>query len=176
MNFHWSLTSHDQRHIPRRTEQLAIESGQRVFTHSAAQGDYILKTTAYLLHNTAMLADSSYLSQDKAYEHMAYGLNKDRWTSKKPIPDAQSYADELGRAATSAPVAAIIRYKVYAKDKSSADGRYNKLFEHTFDAQSEFFDANQYRLLNLWVRACLMGGTNFYEWYAEKVAELEQGS
>ena len=154
------------------TEQLAIESGQRLTTYNYQAGTFILKSTAYLLDNTAMDATENHytLRTDSQYDEMAYGINKKRWTSVKR--DTAPSETELRRLAQTAPVAAFIRYKVYQNVGTLSAPRYSKLLDYLFEGQSEFFDQNQYRILNAYVRFLLQGPKVFEEWYHEKVAEL----
>ena len=154
------------------TEQLAIESGQRLTTYNLPEGTFILKSTAYLLENSAMETDAgNYTTQtDQQYKEMAYGLNEKRWTSKKrsaPQPDS-----ELKRLAQTAPIAAFIRYKVYRRGGTALAPTYEKFLDYIFEGQSEFFDQNQYRILNAYTRFLLQGPAAFEAWYAEKVSEL----
>ncbi|QLQ31702.1 MAG: hypothetical protein HZT40_08975 [Candidatus Thiothrix singaporensis] len=122
------------------TEQLAIESAQRQTTH-AGQADYRLFTTAYLLPDDSMNAvnGQSYLAVDTHYLQRAY--------VDKPAGDPTVQHD-LNRTAANAPIAAFIRYRIYRHDGQQR----HKLFEHLFEGQNEFFDKNQYNILQFAVR------------------------
>lgn len=122
------------------TEQLAIESAQRQSTH-AGQADYRLFTTAYLLPDASMntVGDRSYLLVDAKYLQRAY--------ADKPASDLTVQHD-LNRTAANAPIAAFIRYRIYRHDGQQR----HKLFEHLFEGQNEFFDKNQYNILQFAVR------------------------
>lgn len=140
------------------TEQLAIESAQRSFTF---QGGYELRTTAYLFDGK--IKDDTY--HDKMTNHLN-GLQNyynNRYTNNSSIKFAgtkQGYVDE--NANYNNPVAAFFRYKVYDKNNKA------KLLDHYFEAQSEFFDRNQYEILYNAVKLIFefyqSGSTDFDSW------------
>lgn len=140
------------------TEQLAIELGQRPVTQVSAEGDYILHSTAYLLQDDSM---------DSASEGLYGDLNTDGEKGNKDLKK------------NNAPIAAFIRYKIYKEEvpKSKVDEeddvimsspRKVKIFDYTYEGQSEFFDVNQYRILHYTVRAIIDPN-----WFAEKLEGVD---
>ena len=192
------------------TEQLAIEEAQRLTTHKSGKGNYILKSTAYLLGDDSMQVtpdQNSFLDQDRGYLENAYNSNPAFEKGKTDPPDSiltqntsspmeivtnsitppsntpqeknekqniktqnslesvkteeskETINRDLSLTRTNAPVAAFIRYKIYKK----VENRYQKLFDYVFEAQSEFIDKNQYRILNATVRHILAPSGFFSE-------------
>ena len=143
------------------TEQLAIESAQRAITQSG-RATYALFTTAYLLpdRSMALVSGRAYLGTDGAYLQKAYG--------DKP-PNNPKVTTDWNNTARNAPVAAYIRYRVYRVDGQQR----HKVFEHLFEGQSEFFDKNQYNILQFAVRWALDKATVKAE-IAEVVAEFRR--
>lgn len=114
------------------TEQLAIESAHREITQSAG-ARYILHSTAYLFRDDSMDEKLNYLGPAPVQTGSG-SMRADQDTIRRR-------AEERKDASKNAPVAKFIRYKIF-------DGRTSsKVFDHTFEAQSEFFDINQYRIL-----------------------------
>jgi hypothetical protein len=137
------------------TEQLAIEMGQRITTHAGTTANYILKSTAYLLKDDSM--ESSKYNNAK----FGGGYKKNGKTEIEGLSEK-----DLNLTKQNAPVASFIRYKVYRKNNGT--GGYTKILDYTFEGQSEFFDKNQYKILNYTVRFLLAGKEEFDKWYEEK--------
>ncbi len=134
------------------TEQLAIETGHRRVTLEA--NNYILKSTAYLVNNTAMKSTSNYLLLDPEVRTDATKVRKN--TEKR--------LGQIEAAKESAPVVAFIRYRIF-KIVGQTE---HKLFDHTFEGQSEFFDKNQYNILNHTVYFMLAGWDKFKDWFVDR--------
>ncbi|MGQ4646025.1 hypothetical protein [Lyngbya aestuarii] len=114
------------------TEQLAIEAGQRIITHKKSN-DFKAKITAYLM--------------DKHPDNKEQDLPQIIDKENKPIQP---------------PLAKSIRYKIYCKKQGNGNGsleskgeELEKIFDHVFDAQSESFDYNQFKILQWTVRRVL---------------------
>ncbi len=144
------------------TEQLAIESGQRLSTYYAT-GVYELRTTAYLFNNETQLLSRSYLTADATYEALMAAFREVKASKKGTRTDT----------GFTMPVAAFIRYKIIKEGKTSGGPRYQKIFDHIFEAQSEFFDVNQFRILSKTVEYALKGAALLAE---ETGIELPQSS
>lgn len=170
------------------TEQLAIETAQRQYTH-LSPGKYRLHSTAYLLPNESLKEEhiDKYKSEykDKGIYYKAsidgYIPVSTRGNPKSSEGDAGmtpagSETQQPGKSlpGSDAPVAAFIRYKIYgdknykrgnppaARRKAIAGGpaqpvaagpNWVKIFDYTFEGQSEFFDANQYYIVYYSVKA-----------------------
>jgi hypothetical protein len=147
------------------TEQLAIESGQRLTTQK--KGNYVLKSTAYLFRGATMVSDSkaNYLGTDDKYKS-EYKKNPEKPGRTKPD---SKYDEDVAITKSAAPVAVFVRYKIYKK----VDTGLQKVFDYVFEGQSEFFDKNQYRLLSATVQfliRCAEDGNDaaFQEWLKDK--------
>jgi hypothetical protein len=158
------------------TEQLAIESGQRIVTQAAGGARYVLKTSAYLWDDRSMNGLSAYLTAlDPKYMEKAYGENPTSREQGKREKFAADRKRDLARVARAAPIAAFICYKVYRQRSNAPD---IKVFDYAYEGQSEFFDQNQYRIVNATVAALLRHHADpdldrFNAWYREQVAALE---
>lgn len=136
------------------TEQLAIESAQRITTHQPGLSSYILNSTAYLIKDDSMglLAGShgtqSYISEDPRPYFEALENYK---SVNKSISEANRNKD-LENTKNNAPVSKFIRYKILHSPTSSPS---TKIFDYVFEGQSEFFDKNQYNILNYTIRFLL---------------------
>lgn len=138
------------------TEQLAIESGQRRTTIPADKR-YILKSTAYLLDDDSMITtgtgdkQETYLNKnDKSYETNGYKQHINNNEIKE-----QKLKEEIEKTGKNAPIAKFIRYKIYDTKTKDAKGQPVKIFDYIFEGQSEFFDRNQYLILNYTIRYIL---------------------
>jgi hypothetical protein len=153
------------------TEQLAIEMGQRRTTQAGKESDYMLKSTAYLLQ------DDSMESKDyEKYKAMYGNLHSENKKGEK-----KSSIDNPEEIKKNAPVASFIRYKVYRKTEIVGRGGRKeqittKIFDYTFEGQSEFFDKNQYKILSYTVRFLLAGMVEFDKWYKDgkKASKLDE--
>ena len=181
------------------TEQLAMEEGLRATTHKAKEGSYLLRTTAYLLKDDGTVMTANYLASDATYAKLLEENKKivniqlkgrkrpsdatdaGGGATKKPRPDpSTSTSTATTSGATTSdpmdvdpdpilPIAAFIRYKIIRKKE---DGTYEKVWDHTFEGQSEFFDRHQYMILNKATEFALAGWDEFEKWYTEAAAAL----
>ena len=137
------------------TEQLAIESAIRQFSHHN-HDMFMLHSTAYLLPTTEVGEGQDWFKtylENAPEEHL-------------PGQDYHS-GTSVGR---TAPIAALIRYKISVKQVPSLEhsppaeaemtpGRTSQgrtiIFDYTFEGQSEFFDINQYRIVYYTVLAAV---------------------
>jgi len=151
------------------TEQLSIESGQRITTQKNTD-TYLLKTTAYLILDDSMKLDDAggnYLGLDKSYIANAYKTNYTilgNNNKRKVIQDA-----DLEKTGDNAPLGMFIRYKVLEKD--FVKDTYLKRFDYIFEGQGEFFDENQYNIIYytlLYLLNPLEFWKEFYDHYISK--------
>jgi hypothetical protein len=169
------------------TEQLAMEQGLRETTHRSTKGAYLLRTTAYLLYGDGTIMAEDYLANNKVYTDLL-ALNKK--IVAEQLGQSPSKSVKAGDAAQSDPSAAaqsggansarrlpicrFIRYKIiYLSDPLNFKTA-KKVWDHTFEGQSEFFDRNQYVILNRACQFALAGRQAFTEWYANSVAALDE--
>ncbi|PTB91839.1 hypothetical protein C9994_14880, partial [Marivirga lumbricoides] len=147
------------------TEQAAIELAQRLTTQYSATA-YFLRTTAYLFQepegtgvvvNTDKHNNSSVISQVQPTSHKK-GKKRGREEDddndndkENPVRKKRKTITITQNAETS--LAAFIRYRVYTRDGKNDV----KLIDYTFEGQSEFFDMNQYRIVNSIVEYTLKG-------------------
>ncbi|NEQ65137.1 MAG: hypothetical protein F6K21_06490 [Symploca sp. SIO2D2] len=148
------------------TEQLAIESGQRITTQSLPKETFKLYSTAYLFKNedgvmVEVEGSKNYLqSGDKAYQEIVEVHNKLKKQNKRPP------SKDTG-AGTNIPFAAFFRYKVERKPDSDKYKR-EKVFEHIFEGQSEFMDVHQFSILSKTTEFVVAGMEAFQQWYTNQ--------
>jgi hypothetical protein len=176
------------------TEQLAIETGQRLVTQQKPKDSYLLHTTAYLLRDAeyqstdddkrkSEILAANYLDDEVAYENMLEYKTVARQTKKKEPSnddDMQIGSPSL-RQGDVAPLAAYIRYKVMQCEstvKGSVGGQQapeertiSKYFDFIFEGQSEFIDNNQFKIISRAVQFALAGETAFKTWYEQEITE-----
>lgn len=154
------------------TEQLAIESAQRITTQNSRR--YVLKSTAYLIPDESMVEQAgvrpNYLSTDPNYRDRAYGTNLIGYRQITQEQATDIEARDHALTIDNAPLGQLIRYKIYYRPDESV--RLAKLFDYTFEAQSEFFDRNQYNILTYSVRF-LLDPVGFYREMLEYYLTLE---
>ena len=96
------------------------------------------------------VSNGTYLGNDKKYAD-SNGYKK-RSVNE---PNATKLRTEIAATGQNAPIAKFIRYKIY-KGKMTAQGAVQtKIFDYVFEGQSEFFDRNQYIILNYTIRYIL---------------------
>lgn len=137
------------------TEQAAIELAQRLTTQNSAT-EYLLRTTAYLFQETqgtgaVINTVSSVISQVQPTSSKQGKKRSREEDDDGENPRRKKRKIEIQNAETS--LAAFIRYRVYRKNEKSDV----KLLDYTFEGQSEFFDMNQYRIVNSIVEYILKG-------------------
>jgi hypothetical protein len=151
------------------TEQLAIESAQRHFTHkSGSAKNYILKVTAYLFKSSGSMVDNAtgnYINLNQLKNIKNIRTKDSEKFGKEEI--FKKLVEEQNLLLGSSPFAQFIHYKIYEVDKSVkntedliSNTNLIKVFDHYFEAQSEFFDKNQANLLYANVMLAL-GETKF---------------
>jgi len=188
------------------TEQLAIETGQRLITQQMPERSFVLHTTAYLLRDAtdykskvddqrkSQVLTTNYLENETAYQdmlgnHLARRSRKQDVTNNQPAKNQKKPANArvidtpaLQQGAV-APVAAYIRYKVMqckSKGTGSAGGKrpqtLTKFFDFIFEGQSEFIDKHQFAITSQAVQFALAGKAAFENWYEQAKAELDSKS
>lgn len=121
------------------TEQLAIELGHRPTTHNN-NNEFILKSTAYLLkYNADQKRSRPIPDPSEPYEEHA---KRQKTNNLRVIPMLNTGFTSEGNGA---PIAAFIRYKISEKVSDKANGK--KRFDYAFEGQSEFFDKNQFYII-----------------------------
>ncbi|MGJ8573112.1 MAG: hypothetical protein ACSHXI_20695 [Hoeflea sp.] len=169
------------------TEQLAMEQGLRETTHRSTKGAYLLRTTAYLMYGDGTIMAKDYLANDAVYTDLlalnksivAAQLGQPPSTAVKAGDAAQSDPSDASQSggansATRLPICRFIRYKIIYLSDPSDFKTAKKVWDHTFEGQSEFFDRNQYVILNRACQFALAGRQAFTEWYADSVAALDE--
>lgn len=149
------------------TEQLAIEMGQRTVTQKRTDRTFLLRSTAYLYHrNPAFQAVDEVAPEalEPGWVSLTEALNQGPGPAQLDMRVVEAFT------AGFPPLAAFIRYKII----ETQGGQQLKRMDHTFDAQSEFFDINQYRILNFVTRFLLEGLDAFHEWLSEATEKLLQ--
>lgn len=147
------------------TEQLAIESGQRITTQSLPRGRFKLYSTAYLMKNETDFLVANYLQNEQAYQQ-AEAIHKQlKQKQGKAFPKDRGAGWNL-------PFAAFFRYKI---EEAQNDDRI-KYFDHIFEGQSEFIDVHQYNILNKTVEFVLAGQDAFKEWYINQQDAFDEGN
>jgi len=145
------------------TEQLAIETGQRLITQQMSERSFVLHTTAYLLRDAtdykskvdaqreSQVLTTNYLANETAYQDMLdnnlarrsreQDVTNNRPAKKQKKPDNAMVIDKPTlQQGDVAPVAAYIRYKVMrckSKGTGSSGGKRPKSDEETL---TKFFD------------------------------------
>lgn len=171
------------------TEQLAIEMAQRLTTQTT-EAEYELRATAYMVEPThepiniplARVAIKRKLSEIGNPEDNERPLKKRRVENAQdemdldleddfpmvPSEDIQLNTRTRGTrirqsSNNNTDLAAFLRYKIYKKDGRDDEGnvKYIKLVDYTFEAQSEFFDKNQFAIVNRLVEFSLKGHEAF---------------
>ncbi|MEM1323745.1 MAG: hypothetical protein AAGG75_26020, partial [Bacteroidota bacterium] len=137
------------------TEQLAMETPLM----SVPMNKYMLKITAYLLKDNSM--NGNYLSgADDKYVKLAYEVNNSiKSTAKQAVISTdggrQTITTNKGgeefdtNTFPNAPVAAFIRYKIYRASPTEL------VLDYIIDAQSEFFDKLQNKMLGFIVKTLI---------------------
>ena len=184
------------------TEQLAIETGQRLITQQMPEHTFKLHTSAYLLKDAtnyksqvkdeqkSQILTASYLQDQTTYTAMLDNNNIRRDVEKgvkgskvkKPIA-TQSPPPRIGEVA---PLAAYLRYKVMksgtATIKASGskrlldEGTLVKFFDFIFEGQSEFIDKNQFTIISQAVQFALAGKDALDMWYEQEKNELDSST
>ena len=182
------------------TEQLAIETGQRLITQQMAKETYKLHTTAYLLRDAtdykstvddqrkSQILTANYLDDQTAYKAMLEnniarkrderntGPNKKRKINSLPTPTPRPQPGDV------APLAAYLRYKVMRSETASMGAHkrtgpvetLKKSFDFIFEGQSEFIDKYQFAITSQAVQFALAGKDALDTWYEQMKAELDQ--
>lgn len=151
------------------TEQAAIELAQRLVTQNSAT-EYYLRTTGYVFQE---ITPDSYTkiigSTKKTPTDRNIVISKVSPTSGHPIKRKRKDDDETIGAShkrkqnsgsyevPDSSLAAFIRYRVYKSERGRISHDDAKLIDYTFEGQSEFFDMNQYRIVNSIVEHTLKG-------------------
>lgn len=183
------------------TEQLAIETGQRLVTQQMPERSFVLHTTAYMLRDAidykssndadriSQILTGNYLENETTYQRMLenniarrsreLGIVDDNKSEKAKIEMPKPQQGDV------APVAAYIRYKVMRCEEiqvaqaaqggqgGQTEGKRIKFFDFIFEGQSEFLDVNQFAIISRAVQFALAGGDAFKQWYEQERAELE---
>lgn len=151
------------------TEQLAIESGQRITTQSSYEGKFKLYSTAYLFKNEdGVMKQADYLDNDNAYKTMKEVHTKLKRKTDQPLP-------KYTGAGTNIPFAAFFRYKVERNPPGDGNER-EKVFEHIFEGQSEFMDVHQFSILSKTTEFVVAGMEAFKKWYNEQQEVYNQAA
>ena len=185
------------------TEQLAIETGQRLVTQQEPERSFVLHTTAYLLrdakdYKSANQADQeseilsdNYLRNETTYQTMlsnniarrSLELGQDAGKKRKIVMSPPQQGSV-------APLAAYFRYKVMRtetqtsgtggkipktnkRNRDDTDETRLKSFDFIFEGQSEFIDVHQFTITSQAVRWALAGLDSFNAWYVQEKAELD---
>ena len=160
------------------TEQLAIESAQSsvIKKGSNSQDRYELRSTAYLFVKNQGTRNStrkrkregndSDLAAEQIKKRKING-NDSRTIPNSNLNDGSSF---LATDNNSTPFSAFIRYKIH----KGAEGNTVKVFDYTFEGQSEFFDKNQFRIIQHMARFILLGQDAFNQWFKEKLEKEDQ--
>lgn len=171
------------------TEQLAIEMAQRLTTQTT-EAEYELRATAYMVEPThepitiplrrvaikRKLSDIGDTEDNKRplkkrrVENTQYDMDVDldNEVAMDSSEDIQLNIRTRGTrirqsSNNNTDLAAFLRYKIYKKDGRDEEGniKYIKLVDYTFEAQSEFFDKNQFAIVNRLVEFSLKGQAAF---------------
>ena len=149
------------------TEQLAMETAQSHVIKKGEPAKFTLKSTAYLFKLTDP-SESQFVSPDSfkrkrqvTYEEQVYELFRHR---RKQTFRAGNFQPSLPN---DLPVAAALRYKILQKDGYGFSSPF-KIFDYTFEAQSELFDRNQFLIIQHMVEHVMMGPQYFENWFQEK--------
>jgi hypothetical protein len=159
------------------TEQLAMEEGLRITTQNSPKDSYFLRTTAYLLKDDNTVMSQNYLASDGVYTKLleknkgivAVQMGAAPTAATQSADDAQEPPQKKPRPNPVLPIAAFIRYKIVQQSSANA---YQKVWDYIFEGQSEFFDRNQYMILNKTIEFALAGSDAFNAWYTEAAAAL----
>jgi hypothetical protein len=183
------------------TEQLAIETGQRLVTQQTPENSFALHTTAYLLRDAnyestnedeqkSQILSGNYLADQTAYAEMLK-INTARRTreqttgqpvQKKSKSNGNTVAKAQLQQGDVAPLAAYLRYKVMTcevtghgslKRARPDELTYYKMFDFIFEGQSEFIDKNQFTMISRAVQFALAGKDQFDKWYEQVKTELD---
>lgn len=151
------------------TEQLAIELGQRRFhgftapNGAESKGQLRARITAHLFRNIQLKKDFSrrQIEQTKKFSGTK-GLIQEDWYEGEDGDQKlrQNFGDLVMDSTLDItnkhklldlycvvyPLARYIRYRVF-HDRNPGTGSPVKIFDHTFDAQSEAFDYHEFRIL-----------------------------
>jgi len=185
------------------TEQLAIETGQRLVTQQEPERSFVLHTTAYLLRDAkdyksanqadqeSQILSDNYLRNETAYQAMLSNNIARRSREQGQDPGKKRKIvmapPEQGSVA---PLAAYFRYKVMRCDtqtsstggkipkskkrnRDDTDEQRLKSFDFIFEGQSEFIDVHQFTITSQAVRFALAGLDKFNSWYVQEKAELD---
>lgn len=177
------------------SEQLAIETGQRLVTQQSTANSYALYTTAYMLRDAtdysasdnkakSQVLTDNYLKNQTAYWEMLKSHTAQKGTqppTKKVKYDPTVIAQPKLEQGAVAPLAAYIRYKVMLR-KASGQGALKrngpdslnllKSFDFIFEGQSEFIDVLQFSMISRAVQFALAGGDALKQWYEQRKQEL----
>ena len=157
------------------TEQLAIETGQRIGRKQGLEA----RITAYLVPNTGTMKkiDADKVKDLRSPKDLSKLFNDDGSPNKSIVEIYESIQNlslsqerkkEILDHLIPFPVAKTMRYKIYHK---LPNGRYQKLFDHQYDAQSESFNYHEFKILQYAVRRAIskaLDNTDFDEFIQSK--------